>query len=307
VNDAATSHNDGTSSRTEVPSEPKHAKAYSRGCQSRRPATKDASQPGERNPKEKRDGSSFEEMFSASRLRFVRVAYNILQNHEDAEDAVQNALVSSYVNLGSFEGRSALKTWFTRVVLNAALMIRRKRKHQEIDSGPEGAAHAGSQWMEGIPSKEPDPEMSCARAETIGLIQGLIADLRPTLRQALTMCCLEEMPADQARVSLGVSTATFKARLFRARRQLISQARHFLADRSSNRLPHALRNHFAIATVGPTQSQATKGRFHSSSLLGWSHHQKSENDSDSIEGVSPNFWPDEYSVGRARRVCDRYR
>src|SRR6202140_1253823 len=77
---------------------------------------------------------AFEEMFVASRQKFVATAHAILRNREDAEDAVQNAFLSAYLHLGSFEGRSALRTWFTRVVLNAALMIQRKRKPWVIQS-----------------------------------------------------------------------------------------------------------------------------------------------------------------------------
>jgi DNA-directed RNA polymerase specialized sigma24 family protein len=55
-------------------------------------------------------------MFLASRAKFTGLACGILQNKEDAEDAVQDALVSAYVHLRRFEGRSAIKTWFTRVV-----------------------------------------------------------------------------------------------------------------------------------------------------------------------------------------------
>ena len=53
----------------------------------------------------------------ASREQFLRMAYVVLRNREDAEDALQDALISAYKHLRSFEGRSALKTWFTRVVL----------------------------------------------------------------------------------------------------------------------------------------------------------------------------------------------
>src|ERR1700722_12276974 len=70
----------------------------------------------------------FEEMIVASRSKFLATANAILRNTEDAEDAVQNAILSGYLHLRSFEGRSALRTWFTRIVINAALMIRRKQK-----------------------------------------------------------------------------------------------------------------------------------------------------------------------------------
>jgi RNA polymerase sigma-70 factor (ECF subfamily) len=51
------------------------------------------------------------------------MAYTILRNKEDAEDAVQDALLSAYVHLRAFEGRSALTTWFSRIVLNAPRRI----------------------------------------------------------------------------------------------------------------------------------------------------------------------------------------
>ena len=70
---------------------------------------------------------ALQEMFLASRPKFVGIAYSILRNKEDAEDAVQDAVLSAYVHLRNFEGRSAFTTWFTRIVLNAALMVLRKR------------------------------------------------------------------------------------------------------------------------------------------------------------------------------------
>src|SRR5215471_1388269 len=124
---------------------------------------------------------AFHKMFAASRPKFVAMAYSILRNIEDAEDAVQNAFLSGYLHLRNFQGRSALKTWFTRVVLNAALMIRRKRKPAQLVSAPEWAAEENEPWFERIPSAEPDPETSCANAEALGLIEELAAQLRPPL------------------------------------------------------------------------------------------------------------------------------
>src|SRR6516162_2397290 len=130
---------------------------------------------------------AFQEMFVASRQQFVAMAYSIVRNREDAEDAVQNAFISGYLHLRNFQGRSALKTWFTRVVLNAALMIRRKRKPVQLVSAPEWAQEEGSKWVDGIPSPEPDPEMCWAKTEARGLIEEVAARLKPRLRQAFSM------------------------------------------------------------------------------------------------------------------------
>jgi len=170
-----------------------------------------------------------QEMFLASRPRFVGMAYSILRNKEDAEDAVQDALLSAYLHLRAFEGRSALTTWFTRIVLNAALMIRRKRKRTRQDSEPESSAIEDAPWTERIPAAQPDPEMMYAEEETFQLIDVLLRRMSPLLRQAFTMTYYQEMSNEEASALLGITSGTFKSRLFRARRHLMKRAARSLA------------------------------------------------------------------------------
>jgi RNA polymerase sigma-70 factor (ECF subfamily) len=171
---------------------------------------------------------AFEEMFVASRQKFVATAHAILRNREDAEDAVQNAFLSGYLHLRSFEGRSALRTWFTRIVMNAALMIQRKRKPSMIQPLAENSNSCEFNWTENIPASEPDPEMVHAERETFECINEILAEMKPVLRQAFTMTYFDELSGPEASAVLGVSAGTFKARLFRARRQLLNQAQRVL-------------------------------------------------------------------------------
>jgi RNA polymerase sigma-70 factor (ECF subfamily) len=167
-------------------------------------------------------------MFAASHSKFVAIAYSVLRNREDAEDAVQNAFLSAYQHLRSFEGRSALKTWFTRIVLNAALMIQRKRKSSAFTAVPENSnAHEGD-WLERIPASQPDPEMAHAERETFQFIDGILEKMKPVLRQAFTMTYYDEFSGTEACAMLGVSSGTFKARLFRARQQLLDRTERVL-------------------------------------------------------------------------------
>jgi RNA polymerase sigma-70 factor, ECF subfamily len=171
---------------------------------------------------------AFEEMFVASRPKFVAMAHAILRNREDAEDAVQNASLSGYLHLRSFEGRSALRTWFTRIVLNAALMIQRKRKPLTTQPFSENSNSPEVNWTENIPASEPDPEMVHAERETLQFIDGILGKMKPVLRQAFTMTYFDELSGPEASAMLGVSAETFKARLFRARRQLLNQVQRAL-------------------------------------------------------------------------------
>ncbi|HEX8893768.1 MAG TPA: sigma-70 family RNA polymerase sigma factor [Terriglobales bacterium] len=68
--------------------------------------------------------------------QLFRAAHRITRTHEDAEDAVQDTLLRAFVHLGDFEGRSNFGTWLTRITINSALMIlRRKRATHETGMG----------------------------------------------------------------------------------------------------------------------------------------------------------------------------
>ena len=170
----------------------------------------------------------FEELTWPVANDLFRLAYWRLGNRQDAEDAVQNAFLSGYLHLRNFEGRSTLTTWFTRIVLNAALMLRRKRKPSWTEAHAEPLSADDTSWMEKIPAAQPDPEMMYAEEETLQLIDVLLGRMSPLLRQAFAMTHYHEMSNEEAGALLGVTTGTFKSRLFRARRHLMKQASRLL-------------------------------------------------------------------------------
>ncbi len=163
---------------------------------------------------------AFHEMFETSRQRFLALARSIVRNTEDAEDAVHNAYLSGYLNLRGFEGRSALTTWFTRIVFNAALMVQRKRRLSRIVPFPETKTSYESNWTERIAGLQPDPEAVHGEQETLQLINERLGQMKPLPRQAFIMIHFQELSIREACALLGVSSSTFKARLLRARRQL---------------------------------------------------------------------------------------
>jgi RNA polymerase sigma factor (sigma-70 family) len=171
---------------------------------------------------------ALEEMFAASRAKFVARARAILRNAEDAEDAVQDAFLSAYLHLGGFEGRSALTTWFTRIVFNAALMMQRKRTPSSVRPLSETSNSHDGDWTESIPTSQPDPELIHAERETLQFISGILGKMNPLLRQAFTMTYFDELSGREACALLGVSGGAFKARLFRARRQILDQTERAL-------------------------------------------------------------------------------
>jgi len=191
-------------------------------------------------PEEGQGWEAVQKMYQASRHKFMGLAFSILRNREDAEDAVQDALLSAYRHARSFEGRSALATWFTRIVFNAALMIRRKRKSLNTDSLPESSSTTNeTPWMEKIPAPQPDPEASCAEQETLRSIDVLLSKMSPILRQAFTMAYFDEMTNEEACERLGIAAGTFKSRVFRARQHLMSKAQRVLSAPIRSRVTHS--------------------------------------------------------------------
>src|SRR6185437_10451496 len=86
------------------------------------------------------DKSALNQLFAQNNRALYQTALRLLGNPEDAEDALQEAMLSAYRNLGRFEGRSQFSTWLTRIVINAALMRRRsKRAHPAVSLEETGA------------------------------------------------------------------------------------------------------------------------------------------------------------------------
>src|SRR3954451_18125743 len=82
-----------------------------------------------------RDRDAISHVIASNNQRLFRAAWSILRSHQDAEEAVQAAYLSAFASIGTFEGRSALSTWLTRIVINEALGRRRaeqrRRRHFE--------------------------------------------------------------------------------------------------------------------------------------------------------------------------------
>src|SRR5260370_17190839 len=118
-------------------------------------------------------------------------------------------------------------------------MMRRKRKSPWPSPRPENGTSGDPKWIQGIPASQPDPEMVYAERETVQLINGVLAKMKPALRRALTVTYCDELSGPDACALLGVSAGTFKARLFRARRQLLNQGQRALEAPILNTTPSA--------------------------------------------------------------------
>jgi RNA polymerase sigma-70 factor (ECF subfamily) len=149
--------------------------------------------------------------------RILRALYRITKNREDAEDALQDAFLSAFTHVGEFDGRSAFSTWLTRIAINSALMIlRKKRTSHEIslDGSADSDAKAAS-WD--MPDHAPNPEKRYAQRERENILRGAVSTLRPAIRKVIELQQLQEHSMKETAAIIGISVPAAKARLFHAK------------------------------------------------------------------------------------------
>jgi RNA polymerase sigma-70 factor, ECF subfamily len=166
------------------------------------------------------DTQAVEILFKRYRRPLLHAALRVTRSVEDAEDALQDGFLSAYRNLRNFQGRSRFCTWLTRIVINAALMKRRKFKVSRVvaleDVPQEKRYRAVGQFID----HGPDPEQICTGAEMGEIFNQSLEELSPLLRSAFLLRGLQGYSTREAAQALGVTENTFKARLWRARHQL---------------------------------------------------------------------------------------
>lgn len=153
--------------------------------------------------------------------RLYRVARGVVGNDAEAEDAVQEAYLQAFAHLDDFRGEARLSTWLTRIVVNEALgRIRRRRELVELsllDRMEDGQPRV--LIFPGAPSAS-DPESDAGRAQLRRLLERTVDSLPPHFRSVFMMREIEEMSVEETAAQLGISPATVKTRLHRARRLL---------------------------------------------------------------------------------------
>jgi RNA polymerase sigma-70 factor (ECF subfamily) len=149
---------------------------------------------------------------------FYQRAFRFLGNAPDAEDAVQDALLSAYQHLGQFRGQAKLSTWLTTIVINAARQLRRRRgRYLSLE---EQQGEDGLTFSERLPDSKPGPEEVCSTSEAHNRLVEGVKQLSPTLRRAFQLRAIDGLTTKEAALALGVAQGTVKAQLARARAQL---------------------------------------------------------------------------------------
>lgn len=163
------------------------------------------------------DSAAFRTLCDSHTRRIQQTLLRITRNREDAEDALQDALLRAFTHLRDFDCRSSFSTWLTRIAINSALMIlRKKRSSLEVSMDDFGDSEATRvTWQ--VPDLAPDPEKQYIQKERQHALRRAIHKLRPRIREIVEMHHLGELSMKEAAQTMGVSVVAAKARLFHAK------------------------------------------------------------------------------------------
>src|SRR6202795_3364886 len=165
------------------------------------------------------DTQAFEELVLRHKQKVLAVAQRITNNREDAEDVAQESFHKAFLHLDAFQERSRFSTWLTRIAMNEAFMLLRRRRgvFEVLPENPDDGMKSSS---EAFVDQSPNPEESCWRRERTELLTEAINRLGPTIRRMILLRDIEERSVEETAQILGTSIAAVKSRLSRGRREL---------------------------------------------------------------------------------------
>jgi len=160
------------------------------------------------------DRRACEELFHRYRNVAYVVAYRLLGHEQDAQDAVQDALLKAVAHLHEFDGRSGFKTWLLRIVTNAAYDLGRRRGRRSTRSLGDGEAPGADLAC------EDDPAHGLYREDLRRILDDALDRLSPKLRPAFILFAEGGLSYDEIAAALEIPLGTVMSRIFAARRKL---------------------------------------------------------------------------------------
>jgi RNA polymerase sigma-70 factor (ECF subfamily) len=170
---------------------------------------------------------AFAQLYAIYSPRLYRTITAITKNPEDAQDALQETFLRAHLRVHAFEGRSSIYSWLSRIAINCALMILRKRRTRpEVLFDPQPDHRRESIFFE-VKDSAPNPEEACDLRQRQTKTLLAIRRLDPKLQAALRMQMKHEWSVKEISQALNISQAAAKSRLYRARQQLFTRNAQF--------------------------------------------------------------------------------
>ena len=173
---------------------------------------------------------AFEILVERHERRVFFAARRMTRTREDAEDVVQQSFQKAFAHLHQFEGKSSFSTWLTRIAMNEALMLLRRRPgSREVPMDDVNANEEAATAVK-IPDSSPDPEVSYSQRERERILSAAMSELSQGTRRAIQLRELEERSTEETARILGISVNAVKARVFHGRRKLREKLKHYVGS-----------------------------------------------------------------------------
>jgi RNA polymerase sigma-70 factor (ECF subfamily) len=164
---------------------------------------------------------AFAQLYAIYSPRLYRTINAITKNSEDAQDALQETFLRAHLRVHDFEGRSNIYSWLTRIAINCALMILRKRRTRpEVQFDPQPDHRSCETAFFEVKDSAPNPEETYDLRQRQTKILRAIRRLDPKLQTAIRLQVKHEWSVKEISQALNISEAAAKSRLYRARQQL---------------------------------------------------------------------------------------
>lgn len=160
------------------------------------------------------DGRAFEELARGAEAPLYRHVLRVVGSASDAEDVVQDALVSAWRSLSAFQGGS-FRAWIFRIATNRAIdLVRARRRRGELPLEPPDDQEA--EWAEPA-SGDPGPLELASRSETLAAVEQALAGIPVEQRAAVLLRDLEGFAYEEIALIAAVEVGTVKSRIHRGR------------------------------------------------------------------------------------------
>jgi len=169
------------------------------------------------------DQAAFRELVNRHGESLYGLACSVMGSTADAEDILQETFLGAFRRLGAFEGRSSVKTWLVRILLNHASKLRRSKKVRKAASLPDqvGPSDARDGAVE--------TSSPASAVESKIDLDAMLGTLSPEHREVIVLRELQQLSYDEIAAALHIPRGTVESRLHRARQELKKRYAGYLA------------------------------------------------------------------------------
>lgn len=162
---------------------------------------------------------AFDELVVRHQAAVFRFARAATDGPAAAEDVLQETFIAAWRAAGTFQGRSAVRTWLLTIARNQAWHHRERAGRIPVDDVPLPELGEAAGWG------DESPEVGVLRSQRRGRLARALEALEPDDREILVLRELEELTGEETAAALGIGLAAMKSRLHRARLRLAAELR----------------------------------------------------------------------------------